>query len=1741
MRSRRFPGLLALLVAGLGTLVAPANGQSSYLQTVSLQYWQDGDYPDYPYGHDEQGAWVDGHYEDVWGIDENGEPGVVDTHWVDGYYESEWILDGYSADGQWGSKWSTTAGNFDRNTVAGLGSTTSLNIDRGFLTNPYAYGSTVYFQPWAKNVPWELRVIHPNGSLVIMTTGWQPATASFSSPGPYSFTTWDDGNYTILITTQQPGGNATTTYKVAVGTMQQTISFAPISSHSLGDPAFAPVATASSGLPVSFAVVSGPATISNGAVTVTGNGTVVLRASQPGGSNNGFEWGAAPTVDRSFTVSGTAQTITFAPIADHTLGQGTFTVSATASSGLPVSFGVTAGPATVSGNTVTLTGSGTVTITASQAGNGTYGPAPLVGRNFNALPDSDAPSLPTALVASNVGTGSFVLSWSPATDGVGVTAYEVWRNGVSLGTVPGTSMTVSGVSPSTTYSMEVRARDAVGNWSGRSSPSLSVTTLAFLPPRLALQYWEAGDYPDYPLDEYNNSVWLDGYLAEDWGYDENGEPVLLGTHWVDGHYEYEYSGTIILPDGLNGSRWSTTTGIFNINSSASGYSAASASRGALDTPYPFGCSIALRFWGQAPGNNCNTYSGRVYTPLGTLVASGTFGSTTNWTPTVYLNQTGAWRVEIDYNNATGVTPASATVTYYVPVGSVQYISLDPIPVHGGQDAPFALVGSATSELPLSYSVVSGPATISGGMVTITGYGTVMVRATQGGGNANGYYWTAAETANTTITVSGLSQTIALPAIDDHVYGDPAFVLSASTSSGLPVSFAVTAGPATIAGNTVSLTGVGNVTISATQAGNGTYAPAPVTTRTFAVGKGNQTITFPPIAAHGYGDPTFFVPASTTSGLAVTRTLVSGPAVVSLGGMVTLTGLGTVTVKATQAGSANYYPAPEVTQSFAVSRIPGYYYLAVQNGSGSAVGGPPGTAIALTAYSPPNDQDFTGWSISSGEGTILSPTANLAVFTLGASDASVIANSAPRYSLTVENGTPGAATGVNGASISLVANADGNGLCFVGWRVMNGPGGFSQPILRNTCFIFGPGPAVVRAEFAPWHALSIVAMGFSNSPWLQSAGGTRGTDIEVRAPTVQAYPSDIFAGWLPQSPGAVLNSMLPSTKVIMGNSASTILVWAAPPAYVAACLRSAVSVSAQTLATGGTASIVGSGYGATTGGVSRLTIEFSTDYGTTWLMAPNGLWNGQATSSVSQTVTASYPTQTTLLVRVRAERPENTATYASLYDYARITFLAAGTLEIVNGTALASGGMSGTPVGITAGSFGQKQFTGWHLQAGNGVIVDPAAPSTSFIMGDSGAIVQANFSSTFTLTVKDGASATGLPGTPIPITAASQSFIGWTFDSSGVEVGAFQNRNSAQTIFTLGNGSAGIRANYANTAQNLRVTGGSPAAVQGVPGSTTTTLISAGVSQLGEHFDHWAFIGVPHGTISEPNNPTTHFTFGLGDAWIEPRYAAGGSLIVQSGTSDIAGGPSGQVINIVATPPAGNFFTSWSVIAGAGTFGDANQDHTTFTMGGGDVTIRANYTVGTPPPVVASGTCAATVGLSASYSITATNNPTSYGATGLPAGLTVNTSSGVISGTPIAAGTYTVTISATNAGGARTNSLILTVSPATASPTITSSLQDEVAAVGQSLSFSVAAVSTVPLSYQWRKNGTALTDGGNLSGAMSATLTLANLAGGDAGTYSVVVTNSAGSATSNTAVLTVTIPQEDTANQVQLNVHIPLIP
>src|ERR1019366_10530710 len=85
------------------------------------------------------------------------------------------------------------------------------------------------------------------------------------------------------------------------------------------------------------------------------------------------------------------------------------------------------------------------------------------------------------------------------------------------------------------------------------------------------------------------------------------------------------------------------------------------------------------------------------------------------------------------------------------------------------------------------------------------------------------------------------------------------------------------------------------------------------------------------------------------------------------------------------------------------------------------------------------------------------------------------------------------------------------------------------------------------------------------------------------------------------------------------------------------------------------------------------------------------------------------------------------------------------------------------------------------------------------------------------------------------------------------------------------------------------------------------------------------------------------------------------------------------------------------------------------------------------------------------------------------------------------------------------------------PTITNSPHSQAVVQGQNAAFSVGANGTAPFSYQWNFNGT------NISGATNALLTLTNIQTTDAGDYAVVVANSAGSATSTMATLTVLVP------------------
>jgi len=103
-----------------------------------------------------------------------------------------------------------------------------------------------------------------------------------------------------------------------------------------------------------------------------------------------------------------------------------------------------------------------------------------------------------------------------------------------------------------------------------------------------------------------------------------------------------------------------------------------------------------------------------------------------------------------------------------------------------------------------------------------------------------------------------------------------------------------------------------------------------------------------------------------------------------------------------------------------------------------------------------------------------------------------------------------------------------------------------------------------------------------------------------------------------------------------------------------------------------------------------------------------------------------------------------------------------------------------------------------------------------------------------------------------------------------------------------------------------------------------------------------------------------------------------------------------------------------------------------TNGSGAGSATLALTIGTaalpPAPVITSYLSASgTQNTAFSYQITATNSPTSFGASGLPSGLSINTSSGLIYGTPTGSGSFSIPISASNSGGVGTATLSLTIS------------------------------------------------------------------------------------------------------------------
>ncbi len=147
----------------------------------------------------------------------------------------------------------------------------------------------------------------------------------------------------------------------------------------------------------------------------------------------------------------------------------------------------------------------------------------------------------------------------------------------------------------------------------------------------------------------------------------------------------------------------------------------------------------------------------------------------------------------------------------------------------------------------------------------------------------------------------MPQTISFAHLQDRTFGDGPVSVSGTASSGLPLNYTVTSGAnCTIAGDTVTITGPGSCSVTATQAGDSTYAAAAPVTQTFAIAKATPALAWSPPSTMVYGTPMSVAQLSATA---------TGVGDAGLAGTFAYTpGSGTVLGPGTQAVSVSFLPA-----------------------------------------------------------------------------------------------------------------------------------------------------------------------------------------------------------------------------------------------------------------------------------------------------------------------------------------------------------------------------------------------------------------------------------------------------------------------------------------------------------------------------------------------------------------------------------------------------------------------------------------------------------------------------------------------------------------------------------------------------------------------------------------------------------------------------------------------------------------
>ena len=671
----------------------------------------------------------------------------------------------------------------------------------------------------------------------------------------------------------------------------QTIDFGSLPTQTFGDSDFTLSATATSGLQVSYSSSDeSVATVSGNLVSIVGAGTTTITASQTGNS----EFNAAEDVSQTLTVNKGDQGITFYSLDPVKFSDGNITLNAIASSGLTVSYQSSdASIASISGNTVTLNDVGTVTITALQSGDENYNAASNVDQSLTVLKGDQSITFDPVGGPYNVTQNSFSIS-ADASSGLTVSFISSDENVVSIS---GSTATIEGAGTATISAQQ--PGNSLYNAASDVSQEVIINKLSqtVTVPDLSGNTYTYG-LSASPFQVFNSSG------IESMVFESSDESIFNIQDVTN-----QGSGFFIVTIGIVGAGTATFTATqpgddtyepasasaqITVNKSDQLIEFFSLSPVFFDDP-DFELSataesgLPVTFTSTDPS---------IATVSGTIVMVHNAGETT-----IIASQSG----NENYSAAEDI-PQVLTV-----MKRTQTISFD-TDMPGNNvfgDGPFSFSATASSGLPVTITINDeNVVTVENDVATILGAGEAIITATQVG---NQNYVSKQSTFN--VQVEKASQTITFDPLSAKSFGDPAFQLTATTTSGLPITY--TSGDesvATINGNMITIVGSGSSLITANQPGNDNYYAAGSKNRTLTVDKADQIITFDPIVNQEVGT-TMMLMANSSSELPVSYD-VAGPATLN-GNELTMDDLGTITVTASQPGNANYNAASEVVRTFDV--------------------------------------------------------------------------------------------------------------------------------------------------------------------------------------------------------------------------------------------------------------------------------------------------------------------------------------------------------------------------------------------------------------------------------------------------------------------------------------------------------------------------------------------------------------------------------------------------------------------------------------------------------------------------------------------------------------------------------------------------------------------------------------------------------------------------------------------------------